>query len=285
MRIRLPFFELRPADTYEELCESLIKLDGAVEEIFERVELRLDEEWAKFKGFEERIKRASTKAQQVKGSTRAICVLSVAHYPAEDKLPDFRRLFYDEPKFTTTVEHTLVMRPRPKIEPQHTIVQRREAMQAALHQDADALPEYLLAIALCSELAANAPDEPSTLSTLEQGLGALPKVVSERGSASNLLLFNSEHNVYMHYRHFDNLAGEEKEEEPQKDPKAQLHEAPDTVRFGDNLPEVERTDFSYKPLLGEVPQLEVPSMLPDLKNVADLNWTAADLPLDRPLPG
>ena len=51
------------------------------------------------------------------------------------------------------------------------------------------------------------------------------------------------------------------EELPPVDTKATLHDAPDTVRFGDQLPEVERTDYYYRPLLGAVPQLEVPSML------------------------
>ena len=48
---------------------------------------------------------------------------------------------------------------------------------------------------------------------------------------------------------------------PPVDTKATLHDAPDTVRFGDQLPEVERTDYYYRPLLGAVPQLEATSML------------------------
>ena len=308
VKVRLPWLELRPADTYEELCESLIQLDEAVEEIFGRVERRIDEEQAKLKGFEARIERAGILTGRIAGSKNATCVLSAARYPAEDKLPDYRRLFYDEAAFATKeqarvpplnltsrvllrtpppllpprAQEKLKLPPPPVVEPPQAIVERREALQAALQQDADAMPDYLHALSLCSDLAANAPANAPTASAYEQGLGPLPEAISERGSASNLLLFNTEHNVYVQYRPLDNLSGEEeREEEPEKD-RATLHEAPDTVRFGDQLPEVERTDFSYKPLLGEVPQLEVPSMLPDLKNVADLNWTAADLPSIAP---
>ena len=91
--------ELRPADTYEALCDSLIQLDEAVEEIFGRVERRVAEEQRTLKGLEERIERAGVLARRVAGSNAATCVLSAARYPAPDKLPDYRRLFYDDELF------------------------------------------------------------------------------------------------------------------------------------------------------------------------------------------
>jgi hypothetical protein len=35
--------------------------------------------------------------------------------------------------------------------------------------------------------------------------------VLERGSAANLLVFNSEHNAYVEWRRIDNLSGEEEQ--------------------------------------------------------------------------
>jgi hypothetical protein len=98
-KVRLPWLELRPADTYEALCDSLIQLDEAVEEIFGRVERRVAEEQRTLKGLEERIERAGVLARRVAGSNAATCVLSAARYPAPDKLPDYRRLFYDDELF------------------------------------------------------------------------------------------------------------------------------------------------------------------------------------------
>ena len=98
-KVRLPWLELRPADTYEALCDSLIQLDEAVEEIFGRVERRVAEEQRTLKGLEARIERAGVLARRVAGSNAATCVLSAARYPAPVKQPDYRRLFYDEEVF------------------------------------------------------------------------------------------------------------------------------------------------------------------------------------------
>ena len=100
-KVRLPWLELRPADTYEALCDSLIQLDEAVEEIFGRVERRVAEEQQTLKGLEGRIERAGVLARRVAGSNAATCVLSAARYPAPVKLPDYRRLFYDDEVFAT----------------------------------------------------------------------------------------------------------------------------------------------------------------------------------------
>ena len=62
----------------------------------------------------------------------------------------------------------------------------------------------------------------------------------------------------------------------------EIAEAPQTVRLGDELPEVERIEYSYKPVLGDVPELDVPTMLPNLTNVANLSWAASDLPSIAP---
>ena len=116
------------------------------------------------------------------------------------------------PRLPPRAQEKLKLPPPPVVEPPQAIVERREALQAALQQDADAMPDYLHALSLCSDLAANAPANAPTASAYEQGLGPLPEAISERGSASNLLLFNTEHNVYVDYRPLDNVSGEEERE-------------------------------------------------------------------------
>lgn len=121
VKLRLPWLQLRPADTYEELVNSLLQLYDAVEEIFGRVERRIAEEQTKLKGFDARIDRAGALARKVQGSNAATIVLSAARYPAEEKLPDYKRLFYDEEKLTASVQarssHSTSPSPAPPIAP------------------------------------------------------------------------------------------------------------------------------------------------------------------------
>jgi len=57
-----------------------------------------------------------------------------------------------------------------------------------------------------------------------------------------------------------------------ENPKKELVEAPKTFTEGDKLPALATIEYGYKPSLGEVPELNLPSVLPNLPNVADLNW-------------
>lgn len=49
--------------------------------------------------------------------------------------------------------------------------------------------------------------------------------------------------------------------------------APQTLIDGDMLPIFAGIDIGFKPKMGEVPMFALPSMLPDLPGVADINWS------------
>jgi len=103
----------------------------------------------------------------------------------------------------------------------------------------------------------------------EEGLGRLPRHLP---SVSSLLLFNTQENPYKKYVSLDNLAGKEPEKKKEA-PKKELYEAPKTFIEGDTLPAVAVIEYNYRPVLGDVPELHLPSVLPNLPNVADLNWS------------
>ena len=94
--VSLPWLGQRPAETYEQLCSSLLALDDAVEEVFGRVEKRCASENQKLQKLEERIASAQERARRITGSSAATVVLAAARYPAPTQQPDFERLFYDE---------------------------------------------------------------------------------------------------------------------------------------------------------------------------------------------
>ena len=73
-------------------------------------------------------------------------------------------------------------------------------------------------------------------------------------SASSTVLFNSRRAIFADHSPLDNLSGEHAPRRPPEMGEVEeMAEAPQTVRLGDELPEVERIEYSYKPVLGEVP--------------------------------
>ena len=63
--VSLPWLGQRPAETYEQLCSSLLALDDAVEEVFGRVERRCASETQKLAKLEERIASAQERARRM----------------------------------------------------------------------------------------------------------------------------------------------------------------------------------------------------------------------------
>jgi len=114
----------------------------------------------------------------------------------------------------------------------------------------------------------------------KEGLGRLPAPLS---SISALLLFNTQENPYKKYVSLDNLAGKEVATEQQKKQR-ELAAAPATVTDGDQgLLQVGVIEYGYKPVLGEVPEFNLPSVLPDLPMVADISWNYLDVPEFSPI--
>ena len=94
----------------------------------------------------------------------------------------------------------------------------------------------------------------------DKGLGPLPAVVKSVGS---LLLFNSDINPYKDYQTLDNLLSSGKSKEQIDDSnKFNLASAPTTLISGDALPEIGNLDLTFKPEMGDMAALALPSNLP-----------------------
>ncbi|CAB1323128.1 unnamed protein product [Coregonus sp. 'balchen'] len=110
-------------------------------------------------------------------------------------------------------------------------IRRRYRIQAKLRPlDDKALQEKLCYYPVCVSSKKRSEDE------TEEGLGGLPRNIS---SVSSLLLFNTTENLYKKYVFLDPLAGATAE------------------------------SYFYVPDLGQVPEIDVPSYLPDLPGIAD----------------
>lgn len=104
-----------------------------------------------------------------------------------------------------------------------------------------------------------------------EGLGRLPDHLP---SVSSLLLFNSTENPYKAYKTLDNLSGKalKLRQEREVDSVA-MDVAPGTLMTGLDLPTYGAEQVDFVPVARPVPEVEVPSVLPGLANVAtDANY-------------
>ena len=90
-------------------------------------------------------------------------------------------------------------------------------------------------------------------------------------SVSSLLLFNTNHNPYKKYQSLDNLESTNRKTREKED-KEVIADAPTTVKDGDSMPLHSQESVAYRPVLGQVPQIDLPSALP-LSMVATEGFT------------
>ncbi|GBG76923.1 hypothetical protein CBR_g23137 [Chara braunii] len=74
--------DLRPEETYLQLCDALSMLEQTVDSIFSAVIDRVESDRQRLRGITERIKTAQAKIDAISGSKKAITVFSSSKYPA-----------------------------------------------------------------------------------------------------------------------------------------------------------------------------------------------------------
>ena len=82
--VSLPWLGLQPAVSYEQMIDSLLALDSAVDGVMDRVERRVADMQSELSGLERRIDAAAERGRRVVGSTTATVVFSAARYPEKD---------------------------------------------------------------------------------------------------------------------------------------------------------------------------------------------------------
>ncbi|ELR14860.1 WH2 motif domain containing protein [Acanthamoeba castellanii str. Neff] len=249
------FPNTRQDDSLFQIFDALEGLESVVEDVFGRIKNRVSHEKSRIDAISSRIDTAKAKVARVAGSTKAIAVHSSARYPAPKQLEEYHPLYIDVPRV-------------PPKHPKHRLPEAPQMPILSLRDplgDDPFLPES-------THLRRSEKSE-----DLREGLGRLP---TELESISSLLLFNTQDNPYKKYVSLDNLAGKEVAA-PVQDKKS-LADAPTTLGT-DDLPHVGLVEYGYKPVLGDVPEFNLPSVLPDLTMVADINWNSADLPEFAPI--
>jgi len=254
---------LSPSESLYQMLDALEHLDNVVNDVFDKISSRITEEKNKLAAVNTRIEAAKSKIDRLTGTSQATTVFSPAQYPAPSKLNEFTPLF--DGLFNTEMKHS-----------KHKPVEVEKNPLKSV-ESSDDLREFVQArhreIILSSDT-----KEFNVEKEKKEGLGRLPNVTS----VSSLLLFNSNVNLYNSYVIMNNLAvdgDDANANASKKETTKKLGDAPKTVSEGDVLPEIESLyNVTYKPVLGDVPIFNLPNQLPNLPNVANINWSVPDLP-------
>ncbi|XP_005933137.1 WASH complex subunit 1 [Haplochromis burtoni] len=244
--------DLRREEAVHQIADALMYLENISTDIFRRVSDSVEKNRHQLKSITDRIRLAQARVDKIKGSKKATKVFSSAKYPAPDQLQDYLSIFVGatDPSSQTRPRHRIQNKLRPF--------------------DEKALQEKLMYFPVCVRNKKKTEDE------TEEGLGSLPRNIS---SVSSLLLFNTTENLYKKYVFLDPLAGAvtkthttletEKEDKP--------FDAPLSITKREQLERQIAESYFYVPDLGQVPEIDVPSYLPDLPGIADDLSYSADL--------
>ncbi|TMW57301.1 hypothetical protein Poli38472_003226 [Pythium oligandrum] len=253
--------DLRAPFVAKDIIKQLQQLDIVVGDVFNRLAHKVGQEKERVATIDRRIRVCQAKVNAIterRTSNKPTTVFSTSKYPAPKVLPATKTLFHDKPYADTPVvvpdadddAHFLPAEVMPP-------AQRTQVMTEVLE--------------LFEKVNPYREPKQGEVDMSKDGLGRLPEYIPSVGS---VLLFNSGENPYQKYTSWDNLLGTDYEEEEEMQKK--LASAPKTLVEGDELPEVQRVDYDFRPTMGTVenPSAKMPTNLP-LPNIAqDVQFTA-----------
>ncbi|XP_017720109.1 PREDICTED: LOW QUALITY PROTEIN: WAS protein family homolog 1 [Rhinopithecus bieti] len=244
--------DLRREEAVQQMADALQYLQKVSGDIFSRISQRVEQSRSQVQAIGEKVSLAQAKIEKIKGSKKAIKVFSSAKYPAPECLQEYGSIF------TGAQDPGLQRRPRHRIQSKHRPL------------DEQALQEKLKYFPVC----VSAKPEPED--DAEEGLGGLPSNIS---SVSSLLLFNTTENLYKKYVFLDPLAGAVTKTHVMlgAETEEKLFDAPLSISKREQLEQQVPENYFYVPDLGQVPEIDVPSYLPDLPGIANDLMYSADL--------
>jgi len=232
--------------------DSLDNLAIVAENVFSQIRARVTSEKARIDSISSRIETAQAKVSHLRSLTnKATTVLSPAKYPAPSTLKDYVPLYVDTPSQQSK-------RARYRL---------TDCAHSQLATARDPLSDVSLLVETTPPETQTSEEKPKPKEL--EGLGRLPANLPSIGS---LMLFNTSENPYKEYVSYDPLAGAETT--PQTVNTRYLAEAPRTVAEGEKLPSLSVVGYGYRPVLGSVPQFDLPDVLPNLPMVADISWSS-----------
>ncbi|MGH0162362.1 UNVERIFIED_CONTAM: hypothetical protein FKN15_063459 [Acipenser sinensis] len=276
--------DLRREEAIHQIADALQYLETISCDIFARVSRSVEKNRTHLQTVTDRIKLAQARIDKIKGSKKATKVFSSAKFPAPDRLQDYSSIF------SGAADPSSQKRPRYKVQGKHRPLDEQALQEKLMYfpvcanakrrsedeteEGLGGLPrnissEKLMYFPVCANAKRRSEDE------TEEGLGGLPRNIS---SVSSLLLFNTTENLYKKYVFLDPLAGAvTKTQNTLETEKEKPFDAPLSMTKREQLERQTAENYFYVPDLGQVPEIDVPSYLPDLPGIADDLSYSADL--------
>lgn len=265
VEVPLVFNDLKQNLTLEETLHALTQLQEAFDHTMNRLESRVADEKARLTNINARTAVCLGKVNSVRGSNKATTVFSTAKFPGPKKCNPSPSTFVDPEEFPSPFlepdDDTHYSIPQPELSSVGNRAQSQELfdMYQSLNQHGTDMirAEFIME---------------------DKGLGNLPAGLPSVGSC---LLFNSHTNPYSNYQTLDNLMSTGRERAEDTVTKDGIHAAPSTLVSGEVLPDINALDLTYRPQMGEMASLALPSNLP-LDFLADIQYDGTALPSIAP---
>ncbi|GMI39479.1 hypothetical protein TeGR_g3109 [Tetraparma gracilis] len=261
-----PHTDLQQTENLLDSLHSLSTLDSAVSSVFDRLLSRISAESSRVASLDSRGGLAREKIGRIGSNrSRATTVFSSSKHPATKPPAPHARLFQSTSDPLAGAAQPA--QPDPEIE--YVTADPATSAVGSAAESGELQGLY-------ARLNPHRTDMVRVeIKMEEEGLGPLPGREKLR-SVGGTLLFNSRSNPYKKYSRLDNLVGSSsRERAASTEEKKDLMHAPTTLVDGDLLPDVAALDLMFKPEMGEMNNLNLPTNL-DLANLADVNFTSAE---------
>lgn len=228
---------LSKQETIVQIAEVLNHLTNITEDIFKRVNNRIENNNKILNDLQERVNTVNSKINKLKGAKKATQVFSSSKYPASHVNREYVSIFKDVEKIEMK-KHKIKLKPE----------------DLTTSEPMDKLQVYHVKLS-----------HHESKKRLE-GLGKMPTDVE---CVNDLLLYNSGKNLYRNFVMSDALKGPQHIREEDTIVTTAIGAAPRSISERSTLTRSTTHSYFYTPKIGEVPELDVPLDLPDLPGIAD----------------
>ena len=244
--------DLRKEESIVQIVDALEYLDAVANDIFSRISFRVAENRDELIVINNRLCVAQAKIDKIRNSSsKATRVFSPPKYPSLEYPKNYESVFHEvHPKMQKVRKIRTTINSRvPLVTPDILRAKRKPYLM-----DTSRKKKFRKGVEM---------ENPEQLG---EGLGSLPRHLP---SVSSLLLFNTDENPYRKYVILDPLSGAKTKTRDKIMETNEISEAPSSILMGEQLERGPKDTNLYVPIMGDLPELEVPTSLPFLLHIAD----------------